>query len=118
MNLKNKNTIILILLIIVIIGIIILITSLKPKGEWTEQQAKCVSEKAKLFVSKTCGHCSEQETILGEYADLFEIIDCTTEPKTCINNQVITMPTWIINEIKFPGLKSISQLKQITNCNG
>ncbi|GAI66250.1 unnamed protein product, partial [marine sediment metagenome] len=54
--------------------------------------------------------------ILGDYADYFEIIDCSTNIDECRKYEITGVPTWIINEKKYPGVQSIKQLKELTGC--
>ena len=111
---KKRN--IFFLIIFFIILVIILITFLKADNNHDSKVIKCIAEKSKLYVSKTCGHCAGQKEILGEYLDLFEVIDCTTETQKCIDNEILYVPTWLINGEKYTGKKSISELKELTRC--
>lgn len=113
---KRTKAFIFFLIIVSIIGIIFLIKAATPDNNQDEQTIKCIAEKSKLFVSKTCGACASQKQILGEYLDYFEIIDCTTNYEECASNNILYVPTWIINGKKEIGVKTISKLKELTNC--
>ena len=112
---KNKK-IIFIALIVAIIALILLINYLKSNGELNEQTMQCIANKAELYVSKTCGHCVGQKQILGEYIDYFTITDCLIEKEKCTNAGIARVPTWIINNEKYPGKLSIKQLINLTKC--
>ena len=113
---KDVNKFIFFLLIIVIIGAIFLINYLKSNDNPEEETMKCIAEKSELFVSKTCGHCASQKQILGEYITYFNIIDCTTNQEKCTSNNILYVPTWIIDDKKYTGKKAISELKELTKC--
>lgn len=113
---KSTKAFIFFLIIVSIIGIIFLVNSAAPDGYQDEQTIKCIAEKSKLFVTKTCGVCAAQKKILGKYIDYFEIIDCTTDYEECARKNIIKVPTWIINNEKFLGKKTFTQLKELANC--
>ena len=113
---KKAKKFMLLLLIITIIGTIFLINYVKSNGNQDEQTIKCIADSSKLFVSKTCGHCAAQKQILGEDKDDFSIIDCTTNHEECASNNILYVPTWIINNEKFVGKKTISELKELSKC--
>ena len=112
----RKKNLILIIVIIAIIGIILGITELKKSDKWTEEEAQCISKKSVLYVKTTCGHCSQQEDLLGDCKELFDIINCAIEPKKCIEQGITGVPTWIINGEKYKGVQSLEKLKRITRC--
>ncbi|HUS49840.1 MAG TPA: hypothetical protein VMZ91_06725 [Candidatus Paceibacterota bacterium] len=113
---QSNKTAVMIITVMIIIAIIILIYYVKANGITDEKTIKCISEKAVLYVSKTCGHCATQKQILGEYLDYFEIIDCQDEIEKCKNNEILYVPTWIISGEKDTGVKTIAELKEITGC--
>ena len=104
------------LIIIAMISLILTINFVKSNGTHEKNTMKCIAEKSQLFVSKTCGHCAEQKEILGENIKYFDIIDCTTEYEKCSTSNIVAVPTWIINNEKYTGKKSTSQLKELANC--
>ena len=111
---KKKEILILVLLIIPIVIIILSINYLKANGNHNDETMQCIAEKSKLIVSPTCGACASQKQILGDYLDDFELIN--------INQQIAeqyhinAVPTWIIDEQNYVGVKTIEQLKEITGC--
>jgi len=113
----NKKTIsIFIMLIVIIIGIIFSINYIRANGNHDAQTMKCIAENSKILVSKTCSACAYQKEILKDYIDYFEIIDCATNIEECRKYEITGVPTWIINEEKYPGAKSIEKLKELTGC--
>lgn len=89
---------------------------LNDSPDLEEQTAQCIADNSKLYVSKTCTHCAAQKEILSEYIDKFNLIDCTESQQECIDNQITAVPTWIINNQQYIGVKSIEELKQLTQC--
>ena len=113
---KIKEVIIFITLIIIIIGIISTIYYVRANGNHDNPTMKCIAKNAKLFVSKTCGHCAAQKKDLGEYIEFFEIIDCTTNQEQCQENNILYVPTWVINNENHIGKQSVEQLRELTGC--
>lgn len=113
---KDVSKFIFVLLVVAIVGIIFLISYVKSNGNQDEETMKCIAEKSELFVSKTCGHCASQKQILEEYIDYFSIVDCTTNREKCVTNDILYVPTWIINDEKYTGRKTISELKELAGC--
>ena len=71
-----------------------------------------IGENATLYVSSGCSHCIKQLKILGECPDL-NIVDCTKDPKECLEAGIIRVPTWIINGKKYGGVQSIDKLREL-----
>ncbi|MBU1136308.1 MAG: hypothetical protein KJ559_02255 [Nanoarchaeota archaeon] len=115
MKSKNNN-IILVILALVIIGFILTINSLNNNENYNIETIKCIGENSKLFVSKTCGHCAKQKMILEGYEEYFEIIDCFSETELCMENNIQAVPTWIINNQEYTGVKTFSELKEFSGC--
>jgi len=111
-----KKKIVFLLYIFGIISIILMINFLKPNNNADEETMKCIASKTTLYLLKTCSHCSSQKEILGDYVNLFNIVDCTENQTECIAQGIKSVPTWIINRQKYSNVFSIKQLKELTNC--
>lgn len=81
-----------------------------------EKTMKCIASKAVLYSQKGCSHCITQKEILGEYADLFNTIDCIENPEKCAEAGIKVTPTWVINGKKIEGVQTIKQLKELAGC--
>lgn len=104
-----------ILLIILIIGTTWGIMSFKEKINPDDDLLQCIASKnTTLYVSKTCSHCAEQKKILGEGVKYLNMIDCFDKPLECIG--ILGVPTWEIQGEKYPGVRSIEELKEISDC--
>lgn len=106
----------------IIIGIILAIYFISNWGnKYTPEPetAICIAMHSELFTSKTCSHCQIQIDILSfkGYNSLFSIIDCISNPEVCTNKSIIKVPTWIINNKTYEGVKSWEELKELTRCN-
>jgi len=112
----KKNNIKLLGIAVVIIAIILLINYVKSNGDHTEETYKCIAQNSILIVSKICGHCANQKALLGDYLDLFNLIDIQEHPEVWEQYDLIGVPTWVINNQTYPGVQSIDKLKQITGC--
>ena len=112
----EKNTGIVLVIIVLIIAVISLINYVKNNNNIDEETAKCIASKSKLFVSKTCSHCEQQKRILGDYLNLFNLVDCIDNSKECQENNILRIPTWIIDSKKYVGVKSLKELKNLADC--
>ena len=122
---KNKKSkkpllwkLIFIILSIVILGILVfyIIPQLTPKPNADCDMLCCIGNNSILVALKGCGACHKQIEILGDNKDDFNIIYCDENEQFCIDNQIMAVPTWIINEEKFVGVQPIDRLKELTNC--
>ena len=116
----NKDTKIYLSLVIIIILVIAGIFIYKNINKETPQEKvmNCVASKATLYGTKYCPHCKNQKEILGTSLSLFVNIDCLDNPEKCDEAGVDRYPTWKINGKLYPGVKSINELKKLTNCEG
>lgn len=103
-------------LVVVIIASIYVIIYFKNKINPEEQLMKCIAEKSHLYISKTCSFCAQQKIILGDFMGLFNMTDCLNETKLCVVKGIKGWPTWEIGNQSYIGLKSIKELKDLTNC--
>lgn len=113
---KMRNWIFGLIVVVVIVVVVLLNSGSDGNGNYDEEVMKCLSEKSVLYVSKTCGHCAGQKLILGEYLDLFKVVDCTDEPEVCALNEINYVPTWEIDNQKYVGKKTIQELKDFAGC--
>ena len=111
MRKNNIATILIILGVLLLSGIIIYFGNQKSNEEIN------IGENATLYISNGCPHCHTQLKILGECSNL-TIVDCIKEPNKCLDAGIIRVPIWIINNQKYEGVKSIEELKELTDsCN-
>lgn len=107
-------TIIIILLIVAVAFFIIKYPKSQPNLDCDTMC--CVGNNSILVASKGCGACHRQIELLGDNKDDFNIIYCDENTQFCVDNQIMAVPTWIINEEKFVGVRSIDELKELTSC--
>jgi len=111
---RKKEILIFVIIIATVISIIFLIKYVRGNGNHNEELMRCIAQNSKIIVSPTCGACAYQKEILNDYLNLFEIININQE----IGNQynLKGVPTWIINEQTYAGVRSVEQLKELTGC--
>ena len=120
MDKKSISTFI--ILIAVVITIILFINYLKKddNSNASKEEMLCIAENSKLIVSVTCGHCTDQKKILKDnledYENYFELLEILENPELWEQYNLIGVPTWVINEKTYPGVKSIKKLKELTGC--
>ena len=82
----------------------------------TEREIKCIAGNSTIYTLKTCTHCQQQKQVLGDYIKFFNNIDCATNMQICNQNKITAVPTWIINNQSYSGVKTFAQLKSLTGC--
>ena len=118
-NIKQKSlkqNIILLIIFIAVILLVVLIIHFQNKNNLTEEDFKCIAGKSELYVLKTCSHCAEQKQLLGDYLSYFTIIDCSENTQKCTDLGITRVPTWIINNQIYTGLKTLNELKNLAGC--
>ena len=114
--LKRGLVIIIILLIVATVFFVINIFSTKPQSNLDYNTTKCIGNNSILIALKGCKHCHTQIEILGDNKDNFNIIYCEENNQFCVDNQIVSVPTWIINDEKIVGIQTLDKLKALTNC--
>jgi hypothetical protein len=109
-NKKSKKFILIVLILIVLVIIIFP----EKNTETPEEIAKCIGEKATLYVQLGCPHCRTQEQMFGENLQYLTIVDCYETPKEC--SGIKGTPSWKINNKIYLGIQSIEKLKELTGC--
>lgn len=106
------------LLLIVVIALIILsIFLLKKAPEWQDKRtAECIGKNSELYVKEGCHACKIQEDMFGENYDELTVIDCFYEAEKCAEKGIIATPTWFIKNQTYMGVRSIEELKELTEC--
>lgn len=86
-----------------------------PKDSGSNAElAKCIGEKATLYVQYGCPHCRTQEELFGDDLEYIKLVDCYYERDKCSNIQAT--PTWVINGEQYLGVQSLDKLKELTGC--
>lgn len=112
----NKDKIVIVILVAIVIGVIVLINFIQGNGSEEEEVVNCIAENSMLIVSKTCGHCVNQLRILGDNQDKFSILYVDDDPSILDEYDIRGVPSWIINEKVYSGVRSIEELKSLTGC--
>jgi hypothetical protein len=103
--------------LIVVLIIAIAYFALKTQNhETSEEIAKCIGDRAVLYVLLGCSHCQAQEEMFGENIQYLTIVDCFYEYEKCENKEILDLPTWIINREKYTGVLSVDELRELTKC--
>lgn len=79
--------------------------------------AKCLTEKgAKMYGTEWCPHCKNQKEMFGDAFMYVDYIDCELYQDKCLEADVRSYPTWIINGEKQIGEQSLYRLSSLTEC--
>lgn len=111
---KKKSLITLIVVLVVIVLAIVILTRSHP--ETSDDVAKCIGSKSTLYVQLGCHACDLQEEMFGESYEYISSVDCFFEREKCIEDNIQATPTWIINDEKVVGVKSVEELQNLIGC--
>ena len=121
MKIKMNGGLVFLLIFLVAVGVFLLYSKLTFVGyvtnianEVSENVAKCIGQNSILYVQSGCPHCEKQLELFGDNRKYLNIIDCIDSPEKCQN--IIGVPTWIINGKQYSGVQSIEKLKELTGC--
>ncbi|MCT7978803.1 vitamin K epoxide reductase family protein [Laspinema olomoucense] len=79
---------------------------------------------AKNYSAYWCPHCHEQKELFGKQAvSEINYIECdplgkNPQPQLCKSVGIEGFPTWIINGEKYPGVRSLSELAELSGYQG
>ncbi len=102
------------IIIIVVLGVYFLKTSDTP--DINEELVKCIASKSIVYSSETCSACKYQKTLFGNSYSLINEVDCLNEGQKCQEAGIRATPTWVINNQQHLGVKTIEELKELTEC--
>ncbi len=109
----RRSTLINIIIILLILALV-LVVKLKPHNKTSEEIAKCIGERATLYVQLGCHYCEIQEKMFGENVKYLNKIDCFFERDKCA--EIKGTPTWKINGEYYLGVQTIEKLRELTGC--
>lgn len=82
-----------------------------------DQFAQCLTDKGvKMYGTNTCSFCKKQKESFKGSFDLVNYIECTQNPVECQEAGIEGYPTWLIDGKNNSGLKSLSELSELTAC--
>lgn len=117
----EKGTWVTIFIIFVIIGVsYYAISGNVINGNTTENPnddfAKCIGQKATVYVQTGCYACQKQEELFGTSYKYITKVNCTDNMEECAKLGIIQTPTWVIDSKKYIGYKTLEQLSELTGC--
>ena len=117
----EKGTWVTIFIILVIIGVsYYAISGNVINGNTTENSnddfAKCIGQKATLYMQTGCYACQKQEELFGENYKYITKVNCADNLEECAKLGITQTPTWVINNQKYIGYKTLEQLSELTGC--
>lgn len=113
-----KKKIIAYAILIVVLGLIIysLISYFTKPGKY-DDFARCLTEKGVImYGTDWCPHCQEQKAKFGKSFKYVDYKDCDLNKDLCTKKGIEGYPTWIINNKKYPGTKSLDYLASLSGC--
>ena len=105
-----------ILILIIIFGYLIVVGT-TTEGSY-DDFAKCLNEKgATMYGTDRCSYCNEQKNLFGKSFAYINYINCDLNSGTCSAAGVSNYPTWIIENNKYSGTKSLEKLSSLSGCS-
>jgi glutaredoxin len=79
--------------------------------------ARCLSEnKVVMYGTEWCSYCNRQKELFGNSFREVTFIDCDKNKALCQSEGITGYPTWKVNGNSYPGLKTLTQLSEISGC--
>ncbi len=119
MKIKIKHVAFL-LAVIIAIGIAYYLTS--PKEGKYDEFAQCLTEKdVVMFGTFWCPHCQNQKALFGSSFKYISYVECdprgsNSNPELCEENNVESVPLWIINGTRYVSEQSLQELSLASGC--
>lgn len=77
--------------------------------------AKCLADNgAEFYGTPYCADCEKQKEVFGTFFEKIYFVDCGREKENCPN--IREVPAWYINGKIHYGLKTLTELKDISGC--
>jgi hypothetical protein len=87
----------------------------RPAPVTDEDIAKCIGEKATLYIQLGCHACETQEKLFGDNYHHLDIVDCFPYvPGKC--DDIRVTPTWRVDDQLLEGVYSVERLQELTGC--
>jgi len=107
-------------LILVMIWLFITPPEYRDFDDDATKLAKCLrAKKFRLYCwmdTEVYPECTEQREMFGPGFRYIYYFDCYNERLPCSFNNVDSFPTWMQNQTKYRGLKTLEQLREISGC--
>jgi len=78
--------------------------------------AECIGSKMTLYTIGGCNHCEKQKNRFGDSYQYLDVIDCANYPIICSGVGIVMTPTWVIDDSKHVGDRTIKELREISGC--
>ena len=88
-----------------------------PDSTMSASFAECLTNKGmRMFGTQWCSFCKKQKALFGESFGKIAYIDCDQKKAACEQAQITGYPTWILQDKKYPGIKTLENLAKISGC--
>lgn len=79
---------------------------------------KCLTSKAMVMYSQEgCPSCAQQKKLLAEAYQYVTVVNCSSNPKPCMDIGLKTTPSWAKNnKLVIPGYSTLDYLAQVSGC--
>lgn len=91
--------------------------SAAESGNAKDSFAKCLNDKGVIMYGvDTCEYCQIQKKMFGSSFEKINYVNCDFDKQICAEKQITAYPVWQINDKLFPGIETLDQLANATNC--
>jgi protein-disulfide isomerase len=103
---------------LIVIGYVLYANNTSPAYAGLDEFAQCLADKKiTMYGSATCPHCQKEKRAFGESFKYVPYVECTTNPKACVDAQVEGVPTWIFPDGKrLVGEQGLQKLSAASGC--
>lgn len=79
---------------------------------------KCLTQKTMVMYSQEgCSSCTQQKKLLADAYQYVTVINCSANPKPCMDIGLKTTPSWAKNnKLVIPGYATLDYLAQVSGC--
>lgn len=90
----------------------------EPANAAAVSLAQCLRGKdAVMYGTKTCPYCRAEKAAFGEAFQYIDYVECTEEPKRCVEAGVESVPLWTFGDgTRLTGAQGLEGLSRASGC--
>lgn len=98
------------------------VTSVESEDYLSRLTKKMTENGMVLYCSYQAEDCKKQKELFGQAINNINYVECDasiahSNPDECLSHEVSIYPTWLYEEEKYTGIRSLSELARLVNFN-